>query len=307
MIAAIGAFDGFHRGHQALLERASESAQRLNTTWGVITFSGHPDIVLGSGGFKALFTVREQSALERLFSVPEVHRLHFTREMANMTPHDFLDLISRDFGVTGVVVGEDFRFGRNRSGTCDILRNECVRRGWSADIVPDLSTDDHTVISSTAIRDAVVSGEIARAWEMLGYPFFYMSRVVHGKGRGKKLGFPTANIELAPEKIRPMNGVYATLVSVDGQLWSGAANIGRNPTFEDVDGISFEINLTDYSGDLYDRELSIFMLEFIRRERKFKNSYDLSCQINMDTKIINEITELSHITHKFLWEKFRTL
>ncbi|MDR1471479.1 MAG: riboflavin biosynthesis protein RibF [Synergistaceae bacterium] len=302
MIAAIGAFDGFHRGHQELLKRAAAGGK-----WGVVTFSSHPDVVLGSGDFKALFTIREQSALEKFFSVPEVRRINFTRETADMAPSDFLNLISREFGVTGVVVGEDFRFGRNRSGTCELLRNECAGRGWSVEIVPDLSTDDRALISSTAIRRAVALGEMRRAWEMLGYPFFYMSGVVRGKGRGRALGFPTANVELVSEKIEPAGGVYATLVSVGGKLRAGAANIGKNPTFGDVERTSFEINLTDYRGDLYGKDLSIFLLDFIRPERRFENTGDLAEQIARDANIAAQAAEDALLLHKPLFEKLEAV
>jgi riboflavin kinase/FMN adenylyltransferase len=306
MIAVLGAFDGFHTGHQSLLRRAASLSETIGTTWGVITFQRHPDALFSDGNFRRLFTAREQRALERYFETPEVFRMEFTRGIANMTPSAFLDFISDDFGVDGVVVGEDFRFGRDRAGTREILESECRKRVWRCEILPILHDRDGVRICSTGIRSAVSAGEMGRAREMLGYPYFCVSDVIHGSERGAALGFPTANLRIPPEKVELRGGVYATLALVGGEWAIGAANVGLNPTFGDIDETRFEINLAGYEGSLYGMELSVFLLEYIRAEHTFENAAALKVQIARDVEKIRAIGAEALAKHPEMWEKLRS-
>ncbi|MDR1965150.1 MAG: riboflavin biosynthesis protein RibF [Synergistaceae bacterium] len=305
MIAAIGAFDGFHRGHQDLLRRACALAEANGATWGTVTFDRHPDSLLSPGQFKSLFTSGEQASLEKFFSVPAARRMKFTAQMAAKTPEEFLDCISDEFGVRGVVVGEGFRFGRNRMGTTATLEGECRDRGWAFEIAPTLKDSDGNPVSSTLVREAVASGDMRRAWELLGYPFFCSSAVTRGNERGRRLGFPTANIEISPEKIPMRRGVYAALVLALGKWHVGAANIGLNPTFEDVGDTRFEINLLDFDGDLYSRKISAFLLEHVRDERRFDGAQSLKAQISRDSETIRGIGDMMLAKHAPLWGKFK--
>lgn len=316
MIAAIGAFDGFHLGHRALLERAAAKARERGSDWGVITFTDHPDMFFAERAcsegnapdakrpFKSLFVPTEQRLLERFFSIPEVRRIEFTQEIAKMTPDEFLTRIGDDFGVNGIVVGEDFRFGRNRSGDAASLSATCSVRGWSLDVVPMRLSAGGRPICSTAVRDAVARGEMRLAWEFLGYPFFTKSSVVHGFNRGASLGFPTANVETHPRKADVRHGVYATLSCIGGAWYAGASNVGLNPTFNDVVSPRFEVNLLGYGGDLYGREIAVFMLDHIRDEIRFDNARGLAAQIARDTEAIRELSEEALSRYKPLWEKF---
>jgi riboflavin kinase/FMN adenylyltransferase len=310
VIAAIGAFDGFHLGHQALLGLAAERARNMKTEWGVITFTNHPDTFFEQSKFNvsgSLFVLNEQRLLEKFFSVPQVHRINFTQEIAMMTPDEFFDYIGEKYRVEGVVVGEDFRFGRDRSGTPAYLRNSCARRGWSADVIPMRISSDGRPISSTVIREAVSAGEMRRAWELLGYPFFHMSRVIHGYNRGTALGFPTANIELSPLKTAMRRGVYATLVHSSGAWFTGAANVGVNPTFGDISSTRFEVNLLDYGGDLYGHEIAVFILDHIRYEIRFVNTNQLIAQVTEDTEKIKSISSVAVRDYQWTWGKFSKL
>jgi riboflavin kinase/FMN adenylyltransferase len=293
------------------LDRAAARASENCASWGVVTFTRHPDRLFSdeqraknTGGFKSLFSQAEQMALEHFLSIPDVRRINFTRTIARMTPDEFLDYIADRFSVDGIVVGEDFRFARDRSGTPEYLADACAARGWSLDVLPLLREADGTAISSTVIRAAASSGEMRRAWELLGYPFFCVSRVLHGNSRGAALGFPTANIEIDPDKIALREGVYAALVHCDGSWLAGAANIGFNPTFGDVTELRFEVNLIDYEGDLYGRRISIFLLDFIRGEVRFESPDDLKAQIAKDTAAIRSTSAETLESHKDLWEKF---
>jgi riboflavin kinase/FMN adenylyltransferase len=316
VIAAIGAFDGFHLGHQALLARASAKARETGSSWGVITFTDHPDRFFAERvhmegnapdakkPFKSLFVPAEQLLLERFFSIPEVHRIKFTQEIAKMTPDEFLCRIGDKFGVNGIVVGEDFRFGRDRSGDPASLSASCSARGWSLDVIPMRLSSDGRPICSTAVRKAVHSGETRLAWDFLGYPFFTKSAVVRGFNRGTSLGFPTANVETHPRKAGMRHGVYATLACIGGAWYIGAANVGLNPTFSDIASPRFEVNLLGYDGDLYGREIAVFMLEHIRDEIHFRSAGDLATQIARDTEKIRALSEGALSQYKPLWERF---
>lgn len=303
MIAAIGAFDGFHKGHQALLETAKNTASVVDGAWGVVTFSRSPGSLFARKGAGFLFTNAEQVALENFFEIPEVHRIDFTRGIANMSPDTFLDYIAREYGANGIVVGADFKFGKDRSGDVGFLEGSCRARGWPLDVVP-IQTVDDVPVCSTTVRNAVTAGDMGYARRLLGYPYFCASRVIHGNERGRSLGFPTANIELPSDKVAIRSGVYAAVVRADGGWHIGAANIGSNPTFGDVCGTRFEVNLVDYSGDLYGAEITVFLTERIRDEERFDSADDLSRQIKADTEKIVRICEGDLRDNRPFWQKF---
>ena len=302
MIAAIGAFDGFHKGHQALLRVAEKRAGESGTGWGTITFENPPEVLLFSPNFKSLFTTRERLVLEKFFDVQRSIRLPFTKEMSQMSPILFLDFISEKFGICGLVVGEEFRFGKERGGNVGLLARESAERGWVFDAVPLLRDAYSGIISSTAIREAVTRGDMARAWEMQGYPFFFVSRVIHGNERGRALGYPTANLDICREKVSMKYGVYATLVRAMGKWYIGAANVGLNPTFDDIGGMRFEVNLLDFSSDLYGQEIAVFFIEHVRDEMRFDSPCGLVEQMRDDTLIIRDIGRRASDIHAELWE-----
>lgn len=306
MIAAIGAFDGFHRGHRTLLERAAALSSERNTPWSVVTFKRHPDNILGEADFRLLFLPAEQELLREYLAVPAVHRIMFTQAVANMLPEEFLDYIGLRYGVDGIVVGRDFCFGKDRRGTPEVLGEECGRRGWSLDVLPLLEYEG-VPLSSSRIRDAVAEGDLLAAREMLGYSFFCRGRVVHGDHRGRELGFPTANIEVSTEKVWPAAGVYAALVLCGDRWYAGAANIGRNPTFEGERDTRFEVNLLDYEGDLYGSTLTVFMLRYIRGEKHFGGAEELRAQMAEDVETARHAAGKELSSHKEMWKRFASL
>ncbi|MDR1132661.1 MAG: riboflavin biosynthesis protein RibF [Synergistaceae bacterium] len=306
MITAIGAFDGFHKGHQALLNRARTIAAGARRAWGAVTFAQHPDKLLSpQKEFKVLYTKRERRILERFFSIPQVREIEFSPRFANMSPAEFLDFISGEFRVSGIVVGEGFRFGKDRSGTTDYLSDECPERRWPLGVVPAVNDTLGKPISSTSIREAVSEGNTRYAWESQGHPYFCAGTVVHGNERGRTIGFPTANIETVPEKVGARRGSYAAMVFVNGHWRAGAANIGLNPTFDDVGGTRFEVFLLDFEGDIYGSEIAVFLLEHIRDERRFGSVEELKAQISQNVAEVRKIAERSLRREHVLWEKLR--
>lgn len=283
MIAVIGAFDGYHIGHSTLLREAERLADETGNDWGVITFSRENGRVLGRKGVLSLFTDREQSEIEALMHIPEVKKMEFTEEIESMDPTQFMEHVERVFGVNGIVVGADFRFGKDRAGDATFVLDYCARRGWSAKVLPVLMDSESQVeISSTEIRRALMNGDMGRARRLLGYPYFMISSVVHGNERGRDIGFPTANLSIPHDKTKIRQGVYAAAVHADGCWRRGAVNVGSNPTFKDVSSLRFEVNIFDYSGDLYEKEIAVFLLRYIREEKRFASAEALAAQIQMD-------------------------
>lgn len=281
MIAAIGAFDGFHLGHARLFETARERALPRAADWGVLTFHPHPQSLFTGTAFRYLFTQHERETLARFRRIPRLETLHFTRALADMKPSEFLDWIGQNYGITGLVVGENFRFGRGRSGDSRTLRLEGIARRWTVDILPPLQVGNETV-SSTLIRQKITLGETRSAENLLGHPFFVSGTVVQGDQRGRKLGFPTANLTLPPEKLLPQRGVYAAGVLLGNRWWPAALNIGFNPTFAGIRALRVEVHLIGFEGDLYGSHLTVLFLERLRGELQFPGVQELIRRMHED-------------------------
>jgi riboflavin kinase/FMN adenylyltransferase len=283
MIGVLGSFDGFHLGHRKLFEKAGKMALDLNDSWCVVTFFPHPQSVLGRGPFPVLFTEPEKDILGFCLGVPEVNRITFTRECAELDPPSFLDLLERTLFLRGLVVGEDFCFGRERSGNATILADLAGSRCWITSIVESFSLDGRKV-SSTSIRKKIEKGEAHEAARELGYPFFLTGTVIHGEGRGRTIGFPTLNIQLPCGKIRPARGVYSGCASFRGKSFPAAINIGSNPTFSGVREIRCEAHIPGFRGDLYGEGVLLFLFRRIRMEKTFRSAAELVEQMSLDIK-----------------------
>jgi riboflavin kinase/FMN adenylyltransferase len=288
MIVVLGAFDGFHRGHALLLERARDLAFSLGNGWGVVAFDPHPGLFLGTVN-ETLFTPGEWE-LSRLFlGVPHVARLRFDETLTRLSPRLFWNFLRESVEIDGVVVGEDFRFGFRREGDAALLESFC-RENSLPFLSVDLLRHFGQKISSSSIRAHAAAGRCERAAEELGYPYFVWSEVVHGLARGRTLGVPTANLD-APRmreqrKLLPAEGVYAVAVLAEGRLRPGALSIGMNPTFEDVPDIRAEVFILDYEpdreGSLYGKKTLVFFLSRLRPQRRFENAALLVRQIEAD-------------------------
>lgn len=284
MIYALGAFDGFHLGHRRLLEMAKRESAQRDTGWGVITFEGHPRMLLNRDNFKLLFTPPERDLIARYLGIPRIEKIHFTHEFAALEPREFVDYIAEKYNVDGLVIGENFRFGRGRSGTPAVLAELVRERGWSLDVIPSYKVEGR-VVSSTTTREAVLAGEMTLASELLGYPFIISGRVVQGEARGRLLGYRTANISVKEGKIYPPHGVYAAISYIEGE-WRGVAlNIGSNPTFDDVRRAPrCEAHVIDFHYGLYDSLMRLFIIGRIRGEKKFACAEELVGQIGADVE-----------------------
>lgn len=288
MIYALGAFDGFHIGHQQLLHTAAKRAGRTGAGWGVMTFDSHPQ-QLFKEGFKLLFMPEERDMLVRYFDIPSIEKIAFTHTFADMLPAEFVDYISKRDEVNGLVVGENFRFGRARIGTPELLSSLCRERGWSLDVVPSYVLDDK-VVSSTLIRESLLRGQAENACVLLGHPFLIHGRVVKGDMRGRELGYPTANIAVHSGKIYPCRGSYASLAFAGGKWYPTALNIGYNPTFEGKRALRCEAHIIGWEGDIYGDVLTVFVIARNRDEIKFPSSGALTAQLQKDTSRVQSMS-----------------
>lgn len=284
-LVAIGNFDGVHLGHRAVLARSTADAAALGLAPVLLTFDPHPSRVLGRGALPVLTTLaRKLELLERYHPDLTVVVHPFTRELAQLEPREFAEgLLAGALGARVVIVGENFRFGRSRSGDFTTL----VELGKSLGFEPrpeELTGDSSGPYSSTRVRTALSAGELAKAERLLGRPHSLSGRVVQGAGRGRTIGVPTANLADVPEALPPY-GVYAVLVdrlTPEGPrvLGQGVANIGERPTLGA--GFSVEAHLFDLSSDLYGSDLRLHLVARLREERRFDGIDALKAQIARD-------------------------
>ncbi|WP_111734428.1 bifunctional riboflavin kinase/FAD synthetase [Roseovarius amoyensis] len=271
---AIGNFDGVHLGHQAVIAQAHEAGQRIGAPLGVLTFEPHPREYFAPDAPPFRLTGREARAhrLEKL-GVERLYELNFNAALSSFTPEEFArEVISEGLGLRHVVVGADFCFGKGRAGNTADLQRFGTEMGFEVSIA-ELLTGEEGAVSSTAIRKALSEGRPRDAARMLGHWHRIDGPVVGGEQRGRKLGYPTANMSIAGLH-PPRFGVYAVLVEVLSGRWQGqyhgAASLGIRPMF-DGEVPNLETYIFDFSGDLYNAELSVGLVEYMRPEATFDN------------------------------------
>lgn len=289
MIITIGSFDGFHRGHAALLDLCRTYSRFTDPDgWAVITFYPHPSEYI-DGHAHSLFTLREREFIRNLLDIPNMYILSFNEALRNLTPRQFWTLLREKFSVDGLVMGADFHFGRDRAGSADYLARLAQHDGLSKIFI--LALIDKAAYSSSNVRRLIQDGKVSEAANVLNYPYFMLSRVLHGDARGRTMSYPTANIEIADGKIIPAEGVYSSAVLVEHEWHCGAVSIGRNPTFGGVDELRCEVNILDFSGDIYGTEVGVFFLERVRDIMTFHGRDELIAQIGRDTDKCRQIYE----------------
>jgi riboflavin kinase/FMN adenylyltransferase len=283
MILTIGVFDGVHLGHQYLISQLVEQARQQNLSSGVVTFRQHPQEVLQPKTKLPFLTdLMERSNLLKDEGVDVIIPLSFTVEFARLGARQFVSLLKKYLRMCGLVIGVDFALGQNREGNTDALRALGQEMDFTVTVVPAVMIDGE-VVSSTAIRKALASGDMKRVRNLTGRPFNLHGRVITGAGRGVALGFPTANMDIVPEQALPPDGVYVCCAYIDGQAYQSMTNIGQNPTFGDRKRV-VEVYVVDYHGDLYGRELKIDIMDWLRAEKKFNTVAELKQQMAEDVK-----------------------
>lgn len=293
----IGNFDGVHRGHQELLRRLISRGEANGLLPVVVTFEPHPLRVLAPSAAPSLITTMDQK-LELLAAagVPCVVIIRFTPEFADVTAESFVsEWLCDSLGMRYIVIGHDYAFGRGRNGDYRTLEFLGAERAFTVEYMEPVG--EHGIVySSSLARKMVSSGDMEGAAEVLGRFHLVAGTVVHGTERGRELGFPTANI-VTENELLPPDGVYAVKVLVEGELVTGACNIGRNPTFA-AEQRTFEVHLLDFNRRIYGCKIAVWFVQRLRGEEKFASSADLKAAIGKDVAQARLI--LNYIDHSRL-------
>lgn len=281
-VVALGTFDGLHRGHLDVIGTAKQEAEHTGAKLAVFTFSNHPLEWINPAHVPvALVTPAVKLQLLENLGVDVLIDIPFNQLVADLLPQQFLERLSA-LNYSCLVVGENFTYGQRGVGNVYTLAASAQALGFKL-IVRKLVSNNGTIVSSTEIRRLITAGEVQQAAKMLGRSYSISGFVAHGNERGRLLGYPTANLELVDAHVAiPLGGVYAVRAYVDGGVYGGMANIGKNPTFGDVEKPRLETNIFGFSGDIYGKTLTIEFVQRIRGEVKFAGIDALKAQLAQD-------------------------
>ncbi|MDL2353059.1 MAG: bifunctional riboflavin kinase/FAD synthetase [Pseudomonadota bacterium] len=281
-VIALGNFDGFHRGHQAVAKAALDWAKAEGRRGIIATFDPHPVRYFAphTPPFR-LTTLGQRQDLFAAAGADAMLVFQFDRTLAETTAEQFVgDLLAQRLGAAGVVTGEDFTFGKGRAGNVAVLANLAAQNGMAARAIGPVA-EHGEVVSSSRIRDALKAGDCATAAELLTRPFAIRGTVQHGAKLGRSIGYPTANVELG-SYLRPRYGIYAVTARLsDGSVVPGAANLGIRPSFDPPVEL-LETYLFDFAGDLYGQEIEVALHHYLRPEAKFDRLEALTAQMDLD-------------------------
>lgn len=293
-VVTSGTFDGVHLGHQKILNTVIEGAKSSDGESVVITFWPHPRKVLFPDQPVFLLTsLNEKIKQLEALGIDNLLVIPFTREFSELSSAQFIrQVLVETIKTSRLVIGYDHKFGKNREGSFDYLRQNSAQYGFQVEEIPREDIDN-IAISSTRIRKAVSDGNLKTAFELLGRYYSLTGTVVHGQKLGRKLGYPTANVHPDdPDKLLPADGIYAILAEVNGKLHKGMLSIGFRPTVHGTER-TIEANIFDFSADIYGRNIDIHFLEYLRPEKKFDTLDELIRAIEVDKE--NSLQALRHI------------
>lgn len=283
---ALGTFDGIHKGHQALIKKAVSKAKEVGGHSIVVTFSNHPlSLINKNRSPKLINSNQEKFYLLKKLGVDVVLSLDLNDDLINMTPELFFtDILLNKLHAKNIFVGFNYHFGKNGKGDSNTLLQLGKLFDINIEVVSPI-TYDGEVISSSRIRSLIQNGKLGEAEECLGFPLVIMGEVLHGKKLGRKMGFPTANLKMY-NKIYPPYGIYGITVVIEGEniIRDGLMNIGENPTLK-PDEISAEVHIFDFDQDIYDKELTVKIVKYLRGQKKFNGMDELKKEIQNDVKI----------------------
>ena len=299
-VVAIGVFDGLHLGHQAVLAQLVELARQFDATPTVVTFDPSPASVLAPDRApRQLATIDQRLEGLDTLGVRQVRVLTFSQELASESARDFIErVLVQDLHARCVLVGEDFHFGHNREGTLSLLREVGAVSGF--DVVAAPTHGDGARWSSSAVRRALESGDLAEARRVLGRPFVLHGVVEHGDNRGEALGFPTANVRVAKEQALPAEGVYAGATFLEGVWWAAAISIGTRPQFYDDGALLVEVHVVGFAGQLYGLTLDVVFLARLRDQTTFDSLDELIAQIGQDVEKSQQIFDAESLDEAIL-------
>jgi len=290
-VVTIGTFDGVHRGHQEILRNMVNRAKEIGGESVVVTFYPHPRQVLShDSGIRFISTQEEKIAHLEALGIDNLIIIKFTKEFAAIPSEDFIkDYLVKNIQPAVLIIGYDHHFGKGRTGDFGMLYELGSQYHFKVEKIQEQDVDN-VAVSSTKIRHFLENGDIKHANMLLGYEFSYTGKVVHGQQVGHKMGYPTANIEVAEEfQLIEKQGVYATFAEIDGKSYPAMTYIGKRPTLDDNRPQSIETHIISFDGTLYDKEIKIRFVDFVRDDKKFDNFEALKRQIGIDEQIIINI------------------
>jgi riboflavin kinase/FMN adenylyltransferase len=282
-ILTIGTFDGVHLGHQQVIQRLVAVARQKSVPSVAITFTNHPkDILRPEKALERLSTLDQKKRELELLGLDVLVALTFSPELREKSAEVFLHEVRDSFKFSHIVLGHDAQFGKERRGNPEFMAHHARANGYTYEYLETFKHNDHTV-SSTLIRAAIREGNLDEASGLLGRRYSLSGEVIKGDGRGRQLGFPTANVEVLGKCIPPC-GVYSVLVRCGKKEYNGLANLGHLPTVKRAGDITLEVHLFEFTGDLYGEELEVEFHHFLRQEREFGSLEDLKKQIFLDVE-----------------------
>ncbi len=292
LIIALGNFDGLHLAHREIIKRARQKAVEEGLKSAVFTLDPHPVKVLyPHKNVLLLSTLQERAEKMSSMGIDYLIVERFTKELSTVPPFQFVrNYLVDTMKAAGVVVGFDYTFGRRGRGSAADLLRWGQKFNFMVDIVPPVTVGSE-VVSSSLIRILLAKGEVEEASRYLGYCFERRGRVIHGEGRGKIIGYPTANLDIAPQLLLPAKGVYLSEVSWKNRKLFGLTNIGSKPTFNSGNETCVEVHLLDFEGNLYGEELKVVFLQRIREEKAFCDAGKLKKQIEQDLAFARKYIE----------------
>lgn len=281
-IISIGSFDGVHLAHKKIVDFMNKIKQNNQLETLIYTFENHPSTVFSKSPVKLLTTNYERELLFEEKNIDFVLFQNFNKQFASLKAEKFIkEYLIDKLKMRHLVVGDDHRIGNSREGDFDHLKILAEKHSFILHKIPSVYVNDQRV-SSTNIRDSLISGNIEKANKMLGYDYFIASDVIGGDKIGRKIGFPTANLKLASEKLLPQNGVYAVKVMIEKQKYNAMCNVGYRPTLNKSKTITVEANIFDFNRNIYNKNIKVCFLKKIRNELFFNNKEELIKQLYAD-------------------------
>lgn len=283
-VATIGTFDGVHFGHQKIIRRLCELARTSGGESVILTFFPHPRLIIDpeNQDLKMINTINEKAEILASLGVDHLIITPFTRDFSNLSPQEYIEhILVETIGIKQLIVGYDHRFGKDRKGDLRDLEQFSKSYGFKIEEIPEQDIND-VAVSSTKIREALLSGKVALAAEYLGYHFSISGRVIKGDKIGRTIGFPTANIFVEETyKLIPSDGIYAVTVEMNSETFKGMAYIGQRPT---INGMTrnIEVNIFDFSQEIYGQDVKMNFLQFLREDVKFTGLEALKEQLHRD-------------------------
>ena len=278
---ALGSFDGLHSGHLSLVNKIIELANENKGKSIVYTFKNHPrTLIKGATPPKLLMDNESKEEILEALGVDLIYFEEFNEEYMKLTPEGFIKYLCEKFKVKGIVVGFNYRFGYKNVGNIEMLKELSRKYGYELYVMEPCNYEDE-VISSTRIRNELLSGNVDKAMKMLNRPYCIKGKVVHGKKLGRAIGFPTANLDYSKVALIPKKGVYYTNVQWQGKIYKGITSVGNNPTVNG-DKLTIETYILDFNNDLYGHNIKVYFIKKIRDEKKFNSIDDLVIQLKKD-------------------------